>query len=302
MLFRSSACLFSVSEPPVQNSPLDWSSREAVKDGVGRQKRICNLPFFPIEIMEKAVVKHYALAVQIPQQLRDDLRRSIDTAVAENFQLTDTMRAEFAKRLEALDKRENYYLDLAAEEGWPKDKLRDKINAIRAESQDIRLHLAQAEQKLDRGKQTFYCALDLMENPEAMYRRSDEAVRSILNKAFFTKLYVDGGKAADGYISGQDFKEPFNDVLDQAYEVWRTRRDPHGRTYARPAATQTLSSAILTTEDGAAVDHFGLVASLVPRQGRGLSKTVMVDLLTALANPRYEVQRLLAMADDWRSD
>lgn len=126
--------------------------------------------------MEKAVVKHYALAVQVPQQLQDDLRRSIDTAVAENFQLTDTMRAEFAKRLEALDKRENYYLDLAAEEGWPKDKLRDKINTIRAESQDLRLHLAQAEQKLDRGKQTFYFALDLMENPEAMYHRGDEAV------------------------------------------------------------------------------------------------------------------------------
>jgi hypothetical protein len=27
-----------------------------------------------------------------------------------------------------------------------------------------------------------------------------------------------------------------------------------------------------------------------------------VDLLAALANPCYEVQRLLAMADDWRSD
>jgi hypothetical protein len=27
-----------------------------------------------------------------------------------------------------------------------------------------------------------------------------------------------------------------------------------------------------------------------------------VDLLEALANPCYEVRRLLAMADDWRSD
>jgi len=27
-----------------------------------------------------------------------------------------------------------------------------------------------------------------------------------------------------------------------------------------------------------------------------------VDLLEALANPCYEVQRLLAMADHWRSD
>jgi len=30
--------------------------------------------------------------------------------------------------------------------------------------------------------------------------------------------------------------------------------------------------------------------------------SVLVDLLEALANPCYEVQRLLAMADHWRSD
>jgi len=30
--------------------------------------------------------------------------------------------------------------------------------------------------------------------------------------------------------------------------------------------------------------------------------TFSVDLLEALANPCWEVQRLLAMADDWRSD
>jgi len=36
--------------------------------------------------------------------------------------------------------------------------------------------------------------------------------------------------------------------------------------------------------------------------GQGSSKAALVDLLEALANPCYEVRRLLAMAGDWRSD
>lgn len=38
------------------------------------------------------------------------------------------------------------------------------------------------------------------------------------------------------------------------------------------------------------------------RDSDGSHERGLVDLLTALANSRYEVQRLLAMADDWRSD
>jgi len=48
-----------------------------------------------------------------------------------------------------------------------------------------------------------------------MYRREpdNETVKSILSKAFFSRLYVDGGKVTD-----HELNEPFN-VLFDAYTV-----------------------------------------------------------------------------------
>ena len=59
------------------------------------------------------------------------------------------MRTQYTKRLDALDNKESYLLDLAAEEGWPKDKLRTKIDTIRRERKDIRATLDHAERRLD---------------------------------------------------------------------------------------------------------------------------------------------------------
>ncbi len=54
-----------------------------------------------------------------------------------------------------------------------------------------------------------------------MYRTGSETVRSILNRAVFTKLYVDGRKVSEHELSG-----PF-DVLHEAHQ--RHRAQQHGR-------------------------------------------------------------------------
>jgi hypothetical protein len=58
------------------------------------------------------------------------------------------MGADFASQLERLDRKEHYFLDLAAEEGWPKDKLREKITAIRAERTQIQRGIETTEHQL----------------------------------------------------------------------------------------------------------------------------------------------------------
>ncbi|MGH3839272.1 MAG: hypothetical protein ACRDSF_26770 [Pseudonocardiaceae bacterium] len=125
------------------------------------------------------------------------------------------MREGFTKQLAKLDTKENYFLDLAAEEGWPKDKLREKISAIRTERHTITRSLEQAENQLDDGIQFLTLALELMTNPHTMYQAGSEAVRTIMNRSIFTKLYVDGDT-----ITGQELREPFN-VLADAYSVWQ---------------------------------------------------------------------------------
>jgi hypothetical protein len=51
----------------------------------------------------------------------------------EHFELSDELRQQFTKQLAKLDRKESNFLDLAVEEGWPKDKLRAKLTAIRDE-------------------------------------------------------------------------------------------------------------------------------------------------------------------------
>jgi site-specific DNA recombinase len=189
----------------------------------GRQEGVCNHPYVPAEVMEQAVVDHYGAAVHLPEAFRAELRKQIDRAVDEQYELSEDLRTSFTKRLAALDKQEDYLLDLAAEEGWPKDKLRTKIQSIRQERKDIRRSLEQAEQELSAGRQMFHDALTLLDDPQAMYQRGNETVRSILNHAFLSRLRVDGQK-----ITGQDYKEPF-DALMGAYEVWHRRRQTQPR-------------------------------------------------------------------------
>jgi site-specific DNA recombinase len=104
---------------------------------------------------------------------------------------------------------------LAAEEGWLKDKLRAKIDTIREDRKRIERTLEQAENQLDDGIQFLTLALDLMTDPQAMYQTGSEAVRTIMNRTIFTKLYVDGDT-----ITSHELREPFN-VLAEAYSRWQ---------------------------------------------------------------------------------
>jgi hypothetical protein len=187
----------------------------------GRQEGLCDLPLIPIEVLEEAVVRYYGDAVTLPPEWLAQVSAGLDAAVSGYHGLSDALRKQHVKRLDALDRKESYFLDLAAEQGWPKDKLRAKIDAIRSERTQIQDILADAEQRLDRGREVFRHALALLEAPQAAYEYGGEVVRSILNKAFFTRLYVDAGRVID-----HELKEPF-DILVDSYATYQVQQ---GRT------------------------------------------------------------------------
>jgi hypothetical protein len=174
------------------------------------------MPYLPVEVCEDAVADYYASSVWLPAETRDQVRARIDEALSDTFGITDQMREDSGKELAALDRKESYFLDLAAEEGWPKDRLREKIDAIRASRAQVRRSLDRTAHQLDTGKEIFYQALDMLDSPGAMYRRGGENVRSILNKTFFTRLYVDGRR-----ITSAELKEPFS-VLQEAYHLYQS--------------------------------------------------------------------------------
>jgi site-specific DNA recombinase len=250
----------------------------------GRQKGVCDHPYTPVEVMEQAVVEYYGRALALPADFLAEIAQGVEEALADNFRLSDAIRAEFAARLQKLDNKEHYFLDLAAEEGWPKEKLREKIDAIRQERKEIRRSLGHEEQRLETGKQVFLRALQLLANPRRMYEEANELVRSILNQAFFARLYVDARKVIDA-----ELKEPFAIVVDLD-QVRRERqaapsdadrsrqgqaspRSYHRRSGALSLA-QTQNRDTLQAED--APERHTLIDLLPACEGTGWSKAVMV--------------------------
>ncbi|MBR7835750.1 hypothetical protein KDL01_20925, partial [Actinospica durhamensis] len=168
------------------------------------------------------------------------------------------------KRLEALDRKEGYFLDLAAEEGWPKQKLRERIDVIRQEIADIKRTIEQADQRLDVGQRLLHAALALLNWPSDAYRAGSERVRLLLNRAFFARLSVDGEK-----IAGHELQEPF-DVLLGAYEQYVITR-----TSTLPSH-ETAKSAELLTDSGAHDREFPADSTRLTWQVSGWSSAAMV--------------------------
>lgn len=245
----------------------------------GRRDKTCDQPYIAIEAAEQAVIDYYGIAaVQIPDDFRRRLRAMLDAAVVTNHELTEDVREQLTNRLDKLDTKESYLLDLAAEEGWPKDKLRAKVAAIRDERATIQSQLTQAEKQLDTGRSIFHKALALLDNPQDAYRHGHETVRSILNKTFFTKLYVDAHNAR---VVGHELREPFH-LLNQTHRLYReTPQD--GSIHQRCTGLQTPHSA---THNQAASGAGGQPERLahclaLTLESQVSTNAVMVDLLTA---------------------
>jgi hypothetical protein len=243
----------------------------------GREDKTCDQPYVPVEIMEQAVEAHYGHAVRLPDDFRAKVRALVEAAVATSHNLTDEMRNQYTRRLAKLDAKESYFLDLAAEEGWLKDTPRSKIETIRQERKQIRRELDQAEQQLDTGRAIFHRALELLDDPQALYHRGNETVKTILNRAFFTRLHVDGTRSVSMSYGSRS--------------TCSTRRTYSTESTGRQDGATTAGASLRCTEppytgwyggSGLGSSGSSLTDSLARALcARGSSKAVMVNLLIA---------------------
>ncbi len=107
-------------------------------------------------------------------------------------------------------------------------------------------------------------ALALLETPEHAYRHGNEVVRAALNKAFFTKLDVDGEK-----ITEAELREPF--VLVGAHQEYVIARA------SVLLANETAKSAGVCEESGAGTSDLDIRSELLTWWVSGWSKAVVVD-------------------------
>jgi hypothetical protein len=118
-----------------------------------RQDGHCDQRYVPVDVMEDAVVKHYATEAWMPTEVRQTVCTGAEAAVASHQGLSDGLRASLETQLTKGQRKESYFIDLAAEEEWPKDVLREKVQAIRDERARIRRQLDDSSSQLEAGRQ-----------------------------------------------------------------------------------------------------------------------------------------------------
>jgi site-specific DNA recombinase len=238
----------------------------------GRQARTCDQPYLKVQDVEKAVEQHYA-TVRLSDQFRANVRHQLDDTVLTELGSIDALKKRLTARLDELDAKEEHYLDLVGEPGWPKAKLQKKLASIAGQRAEIEGQLADTTSKLDMGRKFFLTALELLRDPQAFYRRGGAGVKHALTKVIFSKLCLDMRDIA--VVSAHDLTDGLGDLIAAEERSWTFYRrtdtlswDERGQDSNRPVLSDGPVLSNLTATD--------LLAWSVVDQGS--SKAVLVEL------------------------
>jgi site-specific DNA recombinase len=227
-----------------------------------RQDHDCDAPYIRVEDAEAGALRHYA-SLRLPDGFASRVREVLSATLADEERSVRLVHEQLTKRLTELDIKEDNLLDLVEAGDSVPTKVRTRLSAIAEERERVKRELANQGQSLEAGAAVIRAALDLLEDPQELYRQTTDLVRRQFNHVFFDKLYLDTDEVTDDRLS-----EPFRDFLDR--RTWR-RRIVHTRVHK------------LETQNGARWDAAGGIstgADLLDRiaRGEGSSKAAMVEL------------------------
>src|SRR5206468_3743267 len=95
------------------------------------------------------------------------------------------------KRLAELDAKEDNLLDLVEAGGAIAAKVRSRLMTIVEERAKVKNELTNQGPLLEAGAELIRAALELLDDPQELYRQTTDTVRRQLNQVFFDKLYLD---------------------------------------------------------------------------------------------------------------
>jgi site-specific DNA recombinase len=220
-----------------------------------KQDRACFTRYAQIDDVEDAVMRHYR-TVRFTEQFAAAVRESLHATLDDQQGAAKLLRDQITDHLAKLDRQEDNLLDLASDTSGPKDKVRSRLRRIAAERAKLAEQLERTDDRLEVGAALIDAALELLRDPEEMYRQSGEKYRRILNQAIFERLYVDDNEVTDHVL-----REPFAE-LHEAQERLTVGNGSVGR---RPRTERSV--------DQAKADL--LVTAL---SSQGSSKTAMVEV------------------------
>ncbi len=229
----------------------------------GRQERICDLPYLPVPLVERAVLAHYT-QLALPEHFIDNLNSQLQEALADQQQTTQTLHTNLRKQLSQLEQQEERLLDLAADGALPQGKIRSRLHNIETERKRIREGLEGTSEQLAVGAAVLRSSLDLLRDPQELYRHAPDLVRRALDQTFYQRYYLDD--------RGQVASSVMNPPFDELHEAARAQAD--SRPEEVPTTSAVMNKAPDTSAEGFESTGTGLL--LADQKVGSWSKTVLV--------------------------
>jgi len=125
------------------------------------------------------------------------------------------------------------------------------MTAVMEERSKIETQLAGADLRLDDGRQTLEALLDLLADPQELYRQASRRARRVLNKALFARLYLDGDEDNRPAVVGDELTDavvPIVTVQRRQVNVVGYRQESGtpllgGTAFVEPTLTDLLEQA-----------------------------------------------------------
>ena len=145
----------------------------------------CGLASIPVAQLEAAFDRFLErdlteLAPRL-EQYRTELRKML----LASRELEREIAVKLRQQLQKIALREERFLDLAAEDGLPTAKLRDRLRDLTLERRGVEAQLASADNRLEKGVASIEQFLDLLATPFKLYRSLDEPTK----RSFLDTLY-----------------------------------------------------------------------------------------------------------------
>jgi site-specific DNA recombinase len=224
----------------------------------GVQEADCDLPALPLHKVEHAVTQHYS-HISISERHRKILESLATSAADDSKETTAKLRASLRAQLTELDRKEDRFLDLIGDPEWPQDKIKARLQKVKESKQRITHQLETTTDDLEPGRAVLLTALELLDRPRDLYNTATDDARKMLNKAIFTRLYLNSTDRQPTTTTAT-LSEPFASLIHAT------------RTTNGTKTAQTLTG----TEEVPTNRLSGLLTTALA--GQSASKAAMVEL------------------------
>jgi ribosome-associated translation inhibitor RaiA len=200
-----------------------------------RRRDGCTSRYISVDLIDEAVTAHYR-TLRLTPEFRSEVLGHVAETESDGRSASEALRRQLQQQLQALDRREDNLLDLAAEMTIPKDKLRERLAAVHDQREQIETQLSALGVSLQAGAQNLRQAVDLLEHPDQIYAAVDSQSRRLMNQAFFEKLYVKLVEPDEAAVTGHALRKPFRGIVEaQDHFLGQAEgeaRSPEGRLLA----------------------------------------------------------------------